>query len=285
MGTYNVLFYGGLILAILFLIATVVLFFVLKIPKVFGDLTGRTERKSIEEIRKTGYESKSKQEAIREETSRITVRDAENDPETGNLKRKNIERKAALDAKLSSKESEIKASLEDETEVLGAEKHESEYGEQTEILETGSDNETTDILKQYPSEEEESDTTDILTSEDDGGTTDILTSDDDDSTTDRSTPEDEGDTTDILTSEDEEADRTDVLTAENESDITDILIPEKDEAAGTKESIPMDIIGRYSAEETAVLRNIHDTPEEDKNTVAGIQYIYNVTVVHTSEAL
>lgn len=285
MGTYNVLFYGGLILAILFLIATVVLFFVLKIPKVFGDLTGRTERKSIEEIRKTGYESKSKQEAIREETSRITVRDAENDPETGNLKRKNIERKAALDAKLSSKESEIKASLEDETEVLGAERHDSEYGEQTEILESGSDNETTDILKQYPSEEEESDTTDILASEDDVGTTDILASEDDSGTIKRPTPEDEGDTTDILTSEDEEADRTDVLTAENESDITDILMPEKDEAAGTKESIPIDVIGRYSAEETAVLRSIHDTPEEDKDTAAGIQYIYNVTVVHTSEAL
>ena len=56
MGIYNILFIGGLIACIIFLIATVVLFFVLNIPKVFGVVSGRTEKKAIQEIRESGYE-------------------------------------------------------------------------------------------------------------------------------------------------------------------------------------------------------------------------------------
>ena len=49
---YKICFYGGLALAIIFLIVSVVLFFVLKIPKVINDLTGRTAKKQIDEIKK-----------------------------------------------------------------------------------------------------------------------------------------------------------------------------------------------------------------------------------------
>ncbi|MBR4515223.1 MAG: hypothetical protein IKO61_10100 [Lachnospiraceae bacterium] len=48
---YDVCFYGGLTLSGVFLITAVVLFFVLKIPKVIGDLTGSTARRKIREMK------------------------------------------------------------------------------------------------------------------------------------------------------------------------------------------------------------------------------------------
>lgn len=48
---FNFIFYLGLALAVLFLVISVVLFFVLKIPAVIGNLTGSTARKAISEIR------------------------------------------------------------------------------------------------------------------------------------------------------------------------------------------------------------------------------------------
>ncbi|HBE09823.1 MAG TPA: hypothetical protein DCY81_04685 [Lachnospiraceae bacterium] len=77
MAFYKVLLYGGIGVAIVFLILTIVLFFVLKIPAVLGNLTGSTQKKRIEEIRKSGYESISKEQAIHDSTSKITVREAE----------------------------------------------------------------------------------------------------------------------------------------------------------------------------------------------------------------
>ena len=74
---YRILFYGGIACGVIFLILTIVLFFVLKIPAVFGNLSGSTQRKRIEEIKKTGYESVSKNKAIHDSTSKITVREAE----------------------------------------------------------------------------------------------------------------------------------------------------------------------------------------------------------------
>ena len=45
---YEACFYGGLILAILFLITAIILFIALKIPKVFNELTGRAAKKLME---------------------------------------------------------------------------------------------------------------------------------------------------------------------------------------------------------------------------------------------
>ncbi len=50
----------GFLLCGLFFLATVVLFFWLKIPKVVGDITGATARKSIESIRRQNEESGEK---------------------------------------------------------------------------------------------------------------------------------------------------------------------------------------------------------------------------------
>ena len=73
--TYQLIFYGGLILSGLCLVATVVLFFVLKIPRVIGDLTGANARKAIEEIRnqnERGGEKTYKPSAVNRERGKIT---------------------------------------------------------------------------------------------------------------------------------------------------------------------------------------------------------------------
>lgn len=48
---YRYIFYGGLILAIIMLIVTVLVFIFLKIPTVIGDLSGANAKKAIENIR------------------------------------------------------------------------------------------------------------------------------------------------------------------------------------------------------------------------------------------
>ena len=48
---YRIVFYVGLSLTILFFLVTILLFFLLKIREVIGDITGRTARNAIKEIR------------------------------------------------------------------------------------------------------------------------------------------------------------------------------------------------------------------------------------------
>jgi len=48
---YRYIFYGGAILATIMFVVSLILFIVLKIPAVIGDLSGATARKAIEDIR------------------------------------------------------------------------------------------------------------------------------------------------------------------------------------------------------------------------------------------
>lgn len=57
---YNVFFIGGLVLAGIMFVASVLIFFLLNIPHVFGDLTGRNARKAIENIRNQNESSGDK---------------------------------------------------------------------------------------------------------------------------------------------------------------------------------------------------------------------------------
>lgn len=57
---YRYIFLGGLIACGVFFVITVVLFFTLRIPKVISDLTGRTARKAIENIRLQNEQSGDK---------------------------------------------------------------------------------------------------------------------------------------------------------------------------------------------------------------------------------
>ena len=57
---YRYIFLGGAALSLVMVIVSAILFFTLKIPKVIGDLTGRTARKAIEDIRKQNEQSGDK---------------------------------------------------------------------------------------------------------------------------------------------------------------------------------------------------------------------------------
>ncbi len=74
---YGTIFYVGLALSAICFIAAVVLFFVLKIPNVIGDLNGSTARKAIENIRQRNEESGEKgysSSAVNKQRSKLTDR-------------------------------------------------------------------------------------------------------------------------------------------------------------------------------------------------------------------
>ena len=57
---YRYVFLGAAAASLIMLAVSIALFFVFKIPKVIGDLTGRTARKAIEDIRRQNEESGDK---------------------------------------------------------------------------------------------------------------------------------------------------------------------------------------------------------------------------------
>ncbi len=57
---YRYIFIGAAVLCAIMLITSILLFILLKIPKVIGDLTGRTARKAIENIRNQNESSGDK---------------------------------------------------------------------------------------------------------------------------------------------------------------------------------------------------------------------------------
>ncbi len=153
MAAFRLMFYGGLVLAIIFLIAAVVIFFVLDIPKALGVVTGSTQRKAIEEINAGGTPDSKKQKknhiSAREiATGGLSSKDSGSKRNSaGNLKH------AENGQKIQEAETEpenIKKSFhgsdgEDEaTELLSFTKVDTEDNESTEVL--GTDDETTDVL-------------------------------------------------------------------------------------------------------------------------------------------
>ena len=57
---YRYIFLGALAACVVFFVIAVILFFVLRIPKVISDLSGRTERKAVENIRRQNEQSGDK---------------------------------------------------------------------------------------------------------------------------------------------------------------------------------------------------------------------------------
>ena len=56
---YQYIFYGSLIMCIIMLVLSIILFFVFKIPKIVGFLTGATARKAIKSINEHTEQSMS----------------------------------------------------------------------------------------------------------------------------------------------------------------------------------------------------------------------------------
>ncbi len=291
---YNICFYGGLTLAIILLIVSVVLFAVFKIPKVIGDLTGRNARKEIAEKQKKkgGTEKSDSSKILKQEqkkyynqdTGKITIRDsATNEDETVKITSdakspRVMPEERETDILRPGDEDDIyKASIggskgEEETTILGGSKGE----EETTIL--GSTKGKTDSQEDDFNPDGETDVLKADDSADDDfdpdGETDILRTPDSDDADDDFDPDGE---TDVLRAPDDGDDEeTDVLRAKETTDeeATDILKVSDDEEATTV------LAGKKDEEATTVLSadNIKDTKDDKR-------YIYDVVIVHTEESL
>ncbi len=281
---YRTLFFVGLILAVAFLIATIVLFFVLKIPKALGVITGRTQKRAIEEIRAGGREAVSKRSKSR--SRNIHVREVEMD--TGALHRSNTDSglkdaagAAMKDAAGAAAKEAVNAAAENTSKATTggrSRKDKSKAFEETEILDFTGNLENGEITPESESDTEvlgagsaAEDETDLLSSSDGGNGAATMGATIGATMRKPDTSEYTEEETDVLSSgprpEEDDGGETDVL-------ISGSGVPEDEE-----------IVGRYSAEETAVLRSIHSTVEEEKSDGRKIVVLYSETIVHTEEKL
>ena len=312
---YNVMLYGGLALAIIFAIVAVIIFIVMKIPAAIGIVTGSTARKKIDEIREKGYESvqgggASKSEAIKEHTSKISVRDVQAAPSAraAEQSRTNYE-KAVADVERKRKQEEyLKEIREDATDVL----HE-DMQEMTAPPERD-DDETDIIIAPHPNkkaavealkerqnsrkapkqihsdiEADSESATDVLRGEDaeDDKTTDILRNVNVKQTAEavpsyEAAEDDSESATDVLRTDDDSESATDVLRSDDADEATDVLREESDEEA-------TDVLREESDEEaTDVLREESDDKADilqNRRTASSVKIIKNVIVVHSNEKI
>ncbi len=280
MNMYQICFYGGLILMVILLVTSIVLFFVLKIPHVVGDLTGRTARKSIKEM----SESKEKEKGS---GLKLSKKEQSKYYNVGTGKITVKESSAGTSENLTEVMEEDTQPAEELTEVLGAGRF--SQNAMAPVAEDGE--ELTDVLH---GEDDPDEATDVLTSNDgrDDEATDILTSD--------RVEEDADAPTDILTTDiDEDADApTDVLTSNMDADDapTDVLTTSVDEFEADGET---DVLAtEYIADdaETDVLTAEDATAGSDfltgdmahvRNRIRNpkVRVIYNAVVTHSDEGL
>lgn len=295
MSIYNIMFWGGLILAAIFLIASVIIFIKMRIPEAFGVVTGRTQKKAIEEIRTGGRTvstskrknvggsiqardikvSDSKKKAPITENTMAPVR-----PETGESA-ESIARRAAEDAKKKAQSSEEKArrNLEEEsTEILT-------YNEMKTKGDASEDPTTVLEMEQA---------TDILSQGDDVyGDTDSRADDATDVLVGNGRASDEDlEDKDLYADEEPGDEKTDVLRTTSvrvddggdDVDKTDVLTAEMDDLSDK------DVYGTYNPETTSVLRS-DMAPGSDSVKKSeglgreGIKVLYSETIVHTEESL
>ena len=302
MGIYNVMFYGGLILAIIFLIASVVIFFVMKIPKSFGVVTGNTQRKAIEEIRSGGLgASTKKRNRVFGGTGNIQARDIDM---SDALKKSGIldknKRDITSDIKRNSDASSdlAKKAAEDAAKAAAA--------GAKERARMNLDDESTEVLtyNDMVSKGSSEDTTTILENEQETAVLSAAGDDYDvDDYSDETAYAGDDDETDVLTSKSEpkkdnsyDDEETDVLRMT--SDTTDLYDDDLDEEIDKTDVLMADvsgldtnaIYGTYNPEMTAVLRS-DMAPGEDsvksgpRKDLPGITVIYSETIVHTEESL
>lgn len=301
---YEICFYGGLILAIIFLIISIILFIVLKIPKVIGELSGRAAKKGIKEKQQgkttDNSVSKKKEQAkyYNQNSGKITARDtvsqetrASNlDDTTDNLgKDKSSDKQPVFTPKFDPEETAVlgaSSTMDEEIAKAGGK------GEEPTGILKDAEETATDILKDEPEEA----ATDVLKDEPEEEATDVLRADeeaDQEMATDVLKSESEEDATVVLKSDESEDEAaTDVLKSYNADDsdeeATDVLRSEPDEAA-------TDVLRAVDDEPaTDVLRG-EDPEAGDFTTVLAsnrtiqlankVKVIYNVVITHTNEKI
>lgn len=161
---YNICFYGGLVLAILLFITSVILFVVLKIPRVIGELSGRTARKGIEELKGGAKESSavSKKEQAKyynQNSGKIKIREAVS---TG-AQKKNNDTEALPGNKKDLPGSGKGAEADKKTEVL--ERNNADTGD--EVTDLLRDEEATNVLQDEAATDvlQDEEATDVLQNE------------------------------------------------------------------------------------------------------------------------
>ena len=82
---YMLMYYIALAATIVLLLVTVLLFFVLRIPKAFNDLTGRTERKAIKSINEQREAGKLSHDTAGAETDRMGMPATDKISESGRI--------------------------------------------------------------------------------------------------------------------------------------------------------------------------------------------------------
>ncbi|MBQ9279366.1 MAG: hypothetical protein IJ224_12115, partial [Lachnospiraceae bacterium] len=244
---YNICFYGGLTLAIIFLIVSIILFIVFKIPKVIGDLTGRNARKEIAEKKnKKGGTQKSESSKIlkqeqkkyyNQNTGKITIRDsATNEEETARIRNNTVPQhvmpeERETDILRPGDEDDIYGNVsgeskgEEKTTVLGGSKGEEETTilggskgeEETTILGGSKDKEETTIRGSSRGKVENKDTDEF----DPDGETDVLRAPNDNDDLDDADKFDPDGETDVLRAPDDSdsLDGTDKFDPDGETDV------------------------------------------------------------------
>ena len=285
---YEICFYGGLILAIIFLIISIILFIVLKIPKVIGELSGRAAKKGIKEKQQGNATdnsvSKKREQAkyYNQNSGKITARDTvsqqtrtnNQDDTTDNLvKDKDTEKKPTFTPQFDPEETAVlgaSPTMDDQIARAGGDQGETPTNilrdtdeEATDVLRDQSDEEATDVLRGDSDEE----ATDVLRSDSDEEATDVLRSDSDEEATDVLRSDSDEEATAVLKSDsgdasDEEA--TDVLRSEPDEPATDVLRGNAPDAGDS----------------TTVLASNKTIQLAHK-----VKVIYNVVITHTSEKI
>ena len=296
---YNIMLYGGLALAVIFAITAIILFFALKIPKAIGDVTGSTARKKIDEIREKGYESVqgvgiSKQEAIRNHTTKISVRDVKSSEssKTAERGRANYEKAVAGINNKKAGEDYLKSIHEDATDILHEDMQELTPGmyadseEATDVLRESDSEEATDVLREYDSEE----ATDVLREPDSEEATDVLRESDSEETTDVLREYDSEEATDVLRSDDSES-ATDVLRTDDSEEATDVLREyDSEEATDVLRSDDSDgatdVLRNEDSDVTNVLADQSgSTGKLTRGEKNMLKMVKNIVVVHTDESI
>ena len=299
---FSAMFYGGLVLSILFLIASVVIFFLMDIPHAFGIVTGRTQKKAIEEIRAGGKAQVSKRRRVKE--SDILARDVSATSGSGIMRGKKsssksdniIAQKAAEDAKKAVEAANAAAAAVAANEAAKAAASKAGQKPNSGNVNLANTEEApTDILtynemknkgKKVPTGEEatsvleEEQSTDVLRY---GENSETVPTPKKPASQQNKTAENAIDVeapTDLLRNKPTKIDIP-------ESDVTDVLTS-PDSSQGLAGG---DIYGTYNPELTAVLK-ADMTPGADSvirraevRELPGITVIYSETVVHTDESL
>lgn len=113
------IFYVAIVLAVIFLILAIVLFFVFNIPKIVGSLTGKTSKREIKKIREGNSAAgikKYKSSIVNEQRGKVTDKIVSGEP----VKQKNINFGEVNTDNLSANETTLLNNSSNETTVLSS---------------------------------------------------------------------------------------------------------------------------------------------------------------------